>query len=105
MLTAMAATASVSEARAAQPNRPVMAQHTAPFQRAAPTFHAAPVQHTVKHPPPRIVHVQQHPVAHTQVKTPPTPPPPPNKNPKGKPGCDPPYYFEGTKKIFKAQCL
>ena len=49
MLTAMAATASVSEARAAQPNRPVMAQHTAPFQRAAPTFHAAPVQHTAPH--------------------------------------------------------
>ncbi len=68
---------------------------------------AAVVPHTVRHPPPHIVRVPPHPVAHpAQVKTPPpTPPTPPTKGAKSKPGCDPPYYFEGTKKIFKAQCL
>ena len=55
MLTAMAAIASVTDAQAAQPNRPgmvqhampnrpVMVQHTTPFQQPAPAFHTAPVQ-------------------------------------------------------------
>src|SRR5258708_39524242 len=55
MLTAMAAIASVTDAQAAQPNRPgmvqhampnrpVMVQHTTPFQQPAPAFPTAPVQ-------------------------------------------------------------
>jgi hypothetical protein len=35
---------STSDARAAQPHGAVMAQHAAPFQRAAPMFHAPPMQ-------------------------------------------------------------
>src|SRR6266849_8782624 len=49
MLTVMAATASVTDAQAAQPNRPVMVQHAAPFPGAAPVFHTAPVQRVAPH--------------------------------------------------------
>jgi len=46
MLTAMAAIASLTDAPAAQPNRPVVVQPAAPFHGAAPVFHgAAPVFH------------------------------------------------------------
>jgi Beta/Gamma crystallin len=62
MLAAIAAMASVTDAQAAQPNRPVMVQHampgrpvmvqhTAPFQRPAPSFQPAPVQRVA----PRVV--------------------------------------------------
>src|SRR5258706_7814822 len=46
MLTAMAA---IADAAAAQPNRPVMAQHAAPFHGAAPVFQNAPVQRVAPH--------------------------------------------------------
>jgi Beta/Gamma crystallin len=63
MLTAIAGIASVTDAPAAQPNRPamvqhaapirpVMVQHTTPFQHPAPAFHAAPVQRAAPVTPP-----------------------------------------------------
>src|SRR5258706_2216884 len=45
VVTAMAAIADA----AAQPNRPVMAQHAAPFHGAAPVFQNAPVQRVAPH--------------------------------------------------------
>jgi len=53
-LTAMAAIA-VTDAQAAHPSRPAMAQHATSFQHAAPVFHSAPVQRIAPHvamPPP-----------------------------------------------------
>jgi Beta/Gamma crystallin len=63
MLTAMAPIASVTDAQAAQPNRPgmvqhampnrpVMVQHTTPFQHPAPAFHTPPVQRVAPVMPP-----------------------------------------------------
>ena len=46
VVTAMAA---IADTAAAQPNRPVMAQHAAPFHGAAPAFQAAPVQRVAPH--------------------------------------------------------
>jgi Beta/Gamma crystallin len=45
----LAAVAAIADAVAAQPNRPVMAQHTAPFHGAAPVFQTAPAQRTAPH--------------------------------------------------------
>ena len=41
------------------------------------------------------------------VAAPPPPPPPsvPAPPPAAKPDCDPPFYFNGTKKVFKPGCL
>jgi serine/threonine-protein kinase len=36
---------------------------------------------------------------------PPPAPPPPEAKPAAKESCSPPYYFEGSKKIFKPACL
>jgi hypothetical protein len=56
----LAAVAAIADAVAAQPNRPVMAQHAAPFHGAAPVFQTAPVQrvapHVVMPPPTRPVY-------------------------------------------------
>jgi len=80
MLTAMVAIAPVTDAQAAQPDRPVMVQHAAPFQHAAPVFHPAPVQHVAPHvvmPPatPRV-----YPNAGRPLEVRPTFTPPQNNN-------------------------
>jgi hypothetical protein len=59
VLTAMAATAWLTDAVAAEPNPPTV-QHAAPFQQPGPAFHPAPVQRVAPHvvmPPPRQVRV------------------------------------------------
>src|SRR5215468_3483002 len=46
---AVMAMAAIADAAAAQPNRPVMAQHAAPNHGAAPVFQTAPVQRVAPH--------------------------------------------------------
>jgi hypothetical protein len=48
-LAATAGALSVADAPAAQPGRPVMAQHAAPVQHAAPMFRPVPIQHAPPH--------------------------------------------------------
>jgi serine/threonine-protein kinase len=45
------------------------------------------------------------PAAAPAADPPPAPPPAPEARPAAKDNCTPPYYFEGTKKIFKPACL
>jgi len=59
MLTAIATTAWLTDAIAAEPNRPATVQRTTPFQPPAPAFHPAPVQNV---PPHAIVSPPTHPV-------------------------------------------
>ena len=56
----------------------------------------APSPHTIRQPN-RPVAVRPHPVPPTP--TPAVAPPPAVKS------CDPPYYFDGPKKVFKPECL
>ena len=69
---------------------------TSPLAVPRPT-HVAPAP-----PPPRVVWIPRS----TPTPTPPsTPPASPSTTVSAKSDCNPPFYFEGPKKVFKPSCL
>jgi serine/threonine-protein kinase len=87
---------------------PPMPRLETPEERCAPPA----VTHTVAPPRPiaatkRIVHVAKS-AAPPRPPAPRPPPPPPVVKAAPKPpavNCNPPYYFDGTKKVFKPACV
>ncbi len=99
--TAPAATAPGGAAIAPTP-APTPVETPAPPPTPAPPQVTAPTRPTGRYvprqPPPRpaIKKADPTPAAVPAVATPTPPAPPP---------CSPPYYFDGTKKVFKPECL
>jgi serine/threonine-protein kinase len=96
----------VADPPAAQPSpepAPSAPKPLAQSQPAAPSP-APPPAHWQKPAPPKPTP----PVAHAPAPattSAPTPAPEPPPAPAAKPDCNPPFYFEGTKKLYKAGCL
>ncbi len=76
---------------------------SAPIAAAVPSTPDPPTPKPVQvvvHPPSRPPPPPPRPVAH-----PPSPPPTPPPATPTPSNCNPPYYFEGTKKVFKPGCI
>ncbi len=77
------------------------ATDTSSAARAAPQRWSAPPR--VPAPPPRVAVA---PAAQQPDKAAPVSlPAPPSPSASSKPDCNPPFYFDGTKKLYKAGCL
>jgi serine/threonine-protein kinase len=77
---------------------PVTARPTATATATSSPTPASPPAPVVRWSPPRSVSV-------SRPAPPPPPPTPTPAAPSARPDCNPPFYFEGTKKIFKPTCL
>ena len=88
---------------------PTAAAPTLPSTARAPTFQfsASPLAaHTAwRAPPAPKAPAAPHAAASPSKDSPPASAAPPSPAPSPKADCDPPFYFEGTKKIYKAACL
>src|SRR5207302_11451605 len=68
----------------------------------APPPRPAPVLRTVAHPAAKRIAPSPPPATKRTV---PPPAPPPHAVPRPAVDCNPPYYYDGTKKIFKPTCV
>lgn len=79
--------------------------------RPAPAAPPAPPNHAARWSPPAKAAAPTHSVTSpatpstTPASTTPPSAPPPTAAPPTKADCDPPFYFEGTKKLYKPGCL
>jgi serine/threonine-protein kinase len=80
----------------AQTSTPEPPTPEVPARRPAPK----PIMRPVPHP---VAHVAK--PAPKAAPPPPPPPPPPAPPAVAKPDCNPPYYYEGAKKVFKPACI
>ena len=87
---------------------PSAAAPALPSTARAPTFQfsaAPPAAHTAWRAPPAPKTPSPHVAASPSKDSPPASAALPSPAPSPKADCDPPFYFEGTKKIYKAACL
>jgi serine/threonine protein kinase len=104
-----AAPATTTAPTAGATTTPAAATTTAPTEPTATPAEVHATPRPVTHPPPpRIVHTVPHPtppVTKTETATPAIATQPPAGSAAPVDNCNPPYYFEGKKKIFKPACI